>query len=74
MDGLELKVAQQGERIGGVEQSVLRLADTVHEINVSLQAIQIEAASDRGTIEKTWASVSRMEGYFVEQGIRGGRP
>ena len=73
MDALELKVVEQGERLGGVDASIIRLADSSKTTADSVAALRIEVASDRGVTERTWASVSRLEGFFIEQSFKGER-
>ncbi|WP_425230221.1 hypothetical protein [Sphingomonas sp.] len=74
---LEQKVAEQGVRLDGfgaqldaVERSVIRVADEVGSMGTQMSAIRMELAADRGLTERTWASVSRLEGYFIEDSFK----
>jgi uncharacterized coiled-coil protein SlyX len=70
MDQLELKVAEQGEKMAGVEQAVLLLSQTSSETATAIQALRLETASDRGTTERTWEAVDRLQHFFIEEAFK----
>jgi hypothetical protein len=72
MDMLELKVAEQGQKldaqgvqIAAVERAVVAVADAAGETNKSIAAIRLELAGDRGLTERTWGAVDRLQHFFI---------
>lgn len=71
---LEAKVASHGVKLDQVDHSLMTIADSVGDLTREVGAARIEAAGDRGINERTWAAMERLEGYFIQDGIRkGGR-
>lgn len=74
MNTLEMKVAEQGVRMDGIEQSILKIAVDVGDAGREVAAMRMEMAGDRGASERTWKAVSRLEGFFIEDSFKGRRP
>lgn len=75
---LELKVAEQGQRMDGIERSIITIAETVAGTNEAvtgiekgITALRVEVAGDRGLTQRTWEGVSRLEGYFIQRSFDG---
>lgn len=73
MNALELKVAEQGARMDRIEGSILTIADkvglvaeNVEKVSNDVSATRLEMAGDRGASERTWAAVSRLENFFIQ--------
>ena len=66
MNQLELRVAEQGQKMSEIERSVLLLAQSSADTNTALAAMRIELAADRGLTERTWSAVDRLQAYFIE--------
>lgn len=66
MSSIEVTVAAQGAKIDTLEQTVASLADNQGVTARELAAMRLEMAADRGIGERTWASVHRLESYFIE--------
>jgi uncharacterized coiled-coil protein SlyX len=75
LNALEQKVAEQGQRMDGIEQSILTIAGDVGKMTSEVSALRVEVAGDRGLTERTWMAVSRLEGFFIEDSFKQrGRP
>lgn len=70
LSAVELKVAEQGTKMDAVEQSVATLVEGQAGTTREVAAMRVEMASDRGLAERTWASVSRIETFFIEDAFR----
>lgn len=70
MNQLELRVAEQGQRMDGIERSVLLLAETSASTSTSIEAMRVELAADRGLTERTWSAVDRLQNYFIEDSFK----
>lgn len=73
LNALELKVGEQGQRMDGIDRAILSIADrvgtmgdAVDRIDTQMAALRVEVAGDRGLTERTWAAVSRLEGFFIQ--------
>lgn len=72
MNQLEMRVAEQGVRMDGVEASVEKLAEVTANTGISIGAMRIELAADRGLGERTWSAVDRLQNYFIEDSFKRG--
>lgn len=73
INALEMKVSEQGQRMDGIDRAILSIAervgamgDGVDRIDTQMSALRVEVAGDRGLTERTWAAVSRLEGFFIQ--------
>lgn len=76
LSAVELKVAEQGEKIDGLERAMTTLATSAADTAREIAALRIEVAGDRGLTERTWSAVDRLQHYFIEDAFearRGGR-
>lgn len=81
ISALELKVDGQGHRMDVIDASVSAIGERIGMLNAGVEAVdnqltalRVEVAGDRGLTERTWASVSRLEGFFIQDAFqkRGG--
>lgn len=70
LSAVELKVAEQGEKLDGLERALGTLAVSSADMARGVEAIRIELAGDRGLTERTWAAVDRLQNYFIEDAFR----
>lgn len=72
MAKMEATVSAQGEKIQGVEESVDRLARSTATTG-DITGLRAEIAADREINERTWGAVSRLQDFFIDKAINGGR-
>jgi hypothetical protein len=70
LSAVEVKVAEQGEKLDSLDKAMLTLADSTAETARELGAMRMEMAGDRGLAERTWASVDRLQNYFIENSFK----
>ncbi|MEE8612258.1 MAG: hypothetical protein V3V60_15880 [Sphingomonas aquatilis] len=70
LSAVELKVAEQGEKIDGLDRVMGTLATSAADTARSVDAMRLEVAGDRGLAERTWSAVSRIQDYFIEDGFK----
>lgn len=73
LSAVELKVAEQGEKIDALDDAVKLLAESSAVTATEIGAMRIEVAADRGLAERSWASISRLEHFFMEDAFRARR-
>lgn len=73
LSAVELKVAEQGEKIDKLDKAMQLLAESSAVTAKELGAMRVEMAADRGLEERTWASVTRLEHFFMEAGVNARR-
>jgi hypothetical protein len=73
LSAVELKVAEQGEKLDALDRAMVTLAENSAVTAKELGAMRIEMAADRGLEERTWASISRLEHFFMEAGVHARR-
>jgi hypothetical protein len=59
-------------RIKAVEESVDRLARSTATTG-DITALRAEIVADREVNERTWGAVSRLQDFFIDKAINGGR-
>ncbi len=69
---LEETVSSQGQRISGVEESVDRLREET-ATRGDVEAVRVAVERDRDINERTWNAVSRIQDFFIDKAISGGR-
>lgn len=70
LSAVELKVAEQGEKIDGLDRSLIVLATSSADTARGVEAIRIELAADRGLTERTWSAVDRLQLFFIEDSFK----
>lgn len=73
VNAVEEKVAGLSARMDTFDQSILMIAERVAETNdsigdlaKSMGALRVEVAGDRGTTERAWEGIQRLEGFFIQ--------
>ena len=76
LSAVELKVAEQGEKLDGLDRALATLVNSSADTARAVEAVRIELAADRGLTERTWSAVDRLQHYFIEDAFekrRGGQ-
>lgn len=70
VSAVELKIAEQGEKIDALDRSLATLATSSADTARGVDAIRLELAADRGLTERTWAAVDRLQHFFIEDAFK----
>lgn len=70
LGAVELKVAEQGEKLDSLDRAMVTLADSTAGTVRELGAMRVEMAGDRGLAERTWAATDRLQHYFIEDAFK----
>ena len=72
LSAVEGKVAEQGEKLDSLDRALATLAGSSADTARGVEAIRIELAGDRGLAERTWATVDRLQLFFIEDAFKRG--
>jgi hypothetical protein len=70
LSAVELKVAEQGEKLDGFDRALGSLAVSSAETARGVEAMRVELAGDRGLTERTWSAVDRLQAFFIEDAFK----
>ena len=70
LSAVELKVAEQGEKLDSLDRMMVNLDATAAATATSVAAMRVELAADRGLTERTWAAVDRLQHFFIEDAFK----
>ncbi|HEX8485715.1 hypothetical protein [Sphingomonas sp.] len=70
LSAVELKVAEQGEKMDGFDRSLVSLVGSSADTARGVEALRLELAGDRGLTERTWSAVDRLQLFFIEDSFK----
>lgn len=72
MGEIEKTIGRQDERMRAMEGSIERLTQSTATSD-DIAGLREMIAGDRAINDRTWAAVSRLQDFFVDKAINGGR-
>lgn len=70
LSAVEVQVVEQGQKLDSLDRALVTLASSAKDTSISVEAMRLELAADRGLTERTWSAVDRLQHFFIEDAFK----